>query len=370
MTMNISTVTPPEPEDTELECEFERIGRIVAVTGAHAIILLDAPEFTSAGQTKGPEIGTLLKVDTPHTTALALVSALSAPAPSHEGTDQELRIAEVEFIGELPKGELHLVESFRRGISAYPALGDVVGRASQSELARAYSCDLTKAIRIGHIHQDASIPAMAKLDELLGKHFAVLGTTGTGKSCVVALILQRILVSNPQAHILLLDVHREYASCFREGAEVVTPDNLNLPFWFLNFEEIVEILIGSQPNRDADIEILRELIPMAKLRYAANQRRDRPGRTRELLDNQYIGIDTPVPYRISDLVGLLDEYIGKLDLKRTRPQHARLRDWLTGVGLTVSASLADEDLARRAGQVSSFNVCSTSARIRENASVQ
>jgi uncharacterized protein len=329
MTMNAPPVEITGPE-SDIACEFERVGRIVAVTGAHAIILLDAPEFTSLGQIKSPEIGTLLKVDTPHTTALALVSALSAPAPTHEGTDQELRIAEVEFIGELPKTELDatvidLEPGFRRGISAYPALGDVVGRASQSELARAYSCDLSKAIRIGHIHQDSTIPAMAKLDELLGKHFAVLGTTGTGKSCAVALILRRILASNPQAHILLLDVHREYALCFPEGAEVITPDNLNLPFWFLNFEEIVEILIGSQPNRDADIEILRELIPMAKLRYAANQRRDRAVRARDLLDSQTIGIDTPVPYRASDLIGLLDEYIGKLDLKGELAPYKRLK---------------------------------------------
>jgi uncharacterized protein len=321
MNMNAPTVLA--------ETEYERVGRIVAVTGGHAIILLDAPEFTSLGQIKSPEIGTLLKVDTPHTTALALVSALSAPAPTHEGTERELRIAEVEFIGELPKADLgqpHLeAPGFRRGISAYPALGDIVGRASQGELARAYSCDLSKAIRIGHIHQDATIPAMAKLDELLGKHFAVLGTTGTGKSCAVALILRRILDSNPQAHILLLDVHREYAACFPEGAEIVTPDNLNLPFWFLNFEEIVEILIGSQPNRDADIEILREMIPMAKLRYAANQRRDRATRARDLLDNQSIGIDTPVPYRASDLIGLLDEYIGKLDLKGELAPYKRLK---------------------------------------------
>ncbi|HUF44179.1 MAG TPA: ATP-binding protein, partial [Aestuariivirgaceae bacterium] len=317
-------VAPPEPAD-EAECDFERVGRIVAVTGGHAIILLDAPEFTSPGQIKSPEIGTLLKVETPRSTALALVSALSAPAPSLEGTEQELRIVEVEFIGELPKGDGDRRQNFRRGISAYPSLGDVVGRASKSELARAYSCNLTKAIRIGHIHQDSSIPAMAKLDELLGKHFAVLGTTGTGKSCAVALILRRILESNPQAHILLLDVHREYAPCFHQWAEIVSPDNLNLPFWFLNFEEIVEILIGSQPNRDADIEILRELIPIAKLRYLANQRRDRAVRSRDLLDNQSIGIDTPVPYRASDLVGLLDEHIGKLDLKGELAPYKRLK---------------------------------------------
>ena len=69
----------------------------------------------------------------------------------------------------------------------------------------AYACDAESSIRIGAIQQDSSIPAMVKIDELLGKHFAVLGTTGTGKSCAVALILRRILEKNPQAHILLLD---------------------------------------------------------------------------------------------------------------------------------------------------------------------
>jgi uncharacterized protein len=310
-----SPLAPP----AEIE-EFERVGRIVAVTGGHAIVLLDAAEFTCLGQRKSPEIGTLLKVDTPRSTALALVSALSAPAPSTDDTDQELRIVEVEFIGELAHVEAGEPPIFRRGISSYPALGDVVGRANQFELARAYACDINKAVRIGHIHQDSSIPAMAKLDELLGKHFAVLGTTGTGKSCAVALILRRILEGNPQAHILLLDIHREYAPSFREWAEIVTPENLNLPFWLLNFEEIVEILIGSQPNRDTDIEILREIIPLAKLRYSANPRRDRRGR--ELME---IGIDTPVPYRASDLVGLLEEYIGKLDLKGELAPYKRLK---------------------------------------------
>ena len=64
---------------------------------------------------------------------------------------------------------------------------------------------------------------MVKIDELLGKHFAVLGTTGTGKSCAVALILRRILEINPQAHILLLDVHREYAQSFRNRRRSSVP---------------------------------------------------------------------------------------------------------------------------------------------------
>jgi len=304
----------------------ERVGRIVAVTGAHAVILIDAADTSGGNDKKGPEIGTLLKVDTPKAISLAMISALSSPMPSHSD-EKELRIVEVEFIGELPKDDSGQPKSFRRGISCYPSLGDIVYRASKTELEKAYACDAETAIRVGHITQDSTIPAMIKIDEMLGKHFAILGTTGTGKSCTVALILRRILEKNPQAHILLLDVHREYANAFQDYAEVITPDNMNLPFWLLNFDEIVEILIGQQANREADVEVLRELIPLAKIRYMNNQRRDRNGivRGKEAVDATNIGVDTPIPYRTSDLTGILEEYIGKLELRGELAPYKRLK---------------------------------------------
>jgi DNA helicase HerA-like ATPase len=323
----VQGITATRAKSDSIE-SIERIGRIVAVTGGHAIILLDTADGQDQRSSSNcPEIGTLLKVDNSHSVTLALVSALSSPMPSHSQDDQELRIIEVEFIGELPKDEEGRPKSFRRGISTYPSLGNVVFRASKEELSKAYACDTDTAIRIGHIQQDASIPAMVKIDELLGKHFAVLGTTGTGKSCSVALILRRILEKNPQAHIVLLDVHREYEQSFNEWSEVITPENMTLPFWLLNFEEIVEILIGSQAHRETDIEILRELIPIAKLRYMHNQRKDKTNvlRHRDGVESTNIGIDTPVPYRASDLVALLDDSIGKLDLRGELAPYKRLK---------------------------------------------
>src|SRR4029079_2343985 len=121
-------------------------------------------------------------------------------------------------------------------------------------------------VRIGSIRQDSSIPAMVRVDELLGKHFAVLGTTGTGKSCTTALILRSILDQNPAAHIVLLDPHNEYATAFTEWAEVISPRNMHLPYWLLTFEEIVEVLFGD-PERKSEIEVLQDLIPTAKSRY-------------------------------------------------------------------------------------------------------
>ncbi|MGE3832377.1 MAG: DUF87 domain-containing protein [Parvibaculaceae bacterium] len=326
--MPSATAMPASPRLPDID-PVQRIGRVVAVTGGHAIILLDASEDGARRSSKdSPEIGTLLKVDTPTCVAMALISALSSPMPSHSQGEQELQIVEVEFIGELPKDENGRPKGFRRGISTYPSLGNTVYRASQEELAKAYACDSDSAIRIGHIQQDATIPAMVKIDELLGKHFAVLGTTGTGKSCSVALILRRILEKNPQAHLLLLDVHREYAQSFREWAEIITPENMNLPFWLLNFDEVVEILIGSQSNREADIEILRELIPVAKVRYMNNQRKDKAQLLRQRdvpVDTTNVGVDTPVPYRASDLIALLDENIGKLDMRGELAPYKRLK---------------------------------------------
>lgn len=309
-----------------------RIGRIVAVTGAHAVILIDGGTDAEV-RARTPEIGTLLRVDTPRTISLCIVSALSSPMPSHMPDEPETRIIEVEFLGELPKGEHGGPMQFRRGVSCYPSLGDAVSRASKRELGLAYANATSNAVRVGHITQDEAIPAMVKIDDLLGKHFAILGTTGTGKSCTVALLLRRILENNPQGHVLLLDVHREYAHAFSDIAEVISPANMNLPFWLLNFEEIVEILIGQQPHRETDIEVLRELIPVAKLRYLNNQRRERPAlqRAREQAEPSSIGVDTPVPYRSSDLIGILDEHMGKLDLRGELAPYKRLKARLEAI---------------------------------------
>ncbi len=326
----IERTAPAEPPQLRQPDASNRIGRIVAVTGGHAIILLDTNDQAA---TRSPEIGTLLKVETGDAIAMALVSALSSPMPSSSSSEPELRIVEVEFIGELPIDASGQPASFRRGVSSYPSLGDIVSRATKPELEKVYFCDTNAAIRIGSIKQDQSIPATLKIDELLGKHFAVVGTTGTGKSCAVALILRRILERSPHGHIMLLDVHREYARPFSDLAEVMSPENMNLPFWLLNFEEIAEILVGQHQNRETDAEILSELIPLAKQRYMANVRRDRGRsmRQRDILDFQSIGVDTPVPYRASDLMSLIEEQMGRLDMKNDLAPYKRLKAKLESV---------------------------------------
>ena len=196
-------MTPIAPQQETLPHQPDpSIGRIVSVTGAKAIVLLDGglvgADKRGQGQAERPEMGTLFAIETTHTVVLAIVSALSVPVPAQREGESELWIAELGLVGELGKGGHGRVGLFNRGVSVYPTLGDRVRVASRPELEQAFCGDKRNSVRVGCIRQDPSISATIRVDDLLGKHFAILGTTGTGKSCTTALILRSILQKTPQ----------------------------------------------------------------------------------------------------------------------------------------------------------------------------
>jgi hypothetical protein len=251
------------------------IGRIVSVTGAKAIVLLDnASSSRVSDSLTRPDMGTLLGIETSETIVLAIVSALSVPVPAQREGEGEIWIAELGLVGELKRSTDGSPGQFNRGVTVYPGLGDRVRVASKMELHHAFCGDMDRSVRVGCLRQDNTIPAMVRVDDLLGKHFAVLGTTGTGKSCTTALILRAILEQNPQAHIVLLDPHNEYATAFPEWGEVISPRNMQLPFWLLTFDELVEVVIGDPSERKHEIEVLQELIPVAKGRYSSGRSKE------------------------------------------------------------------------------------------------
>ncbi len=324
--MQPTNPTPPTDRPSD-----GSIGRIVSVTGSKAIVLLDGPADGRVRSLQDrPEMGTLLAIDTANTIVLAIVSALSVPVPSQREGDAEIWIAELGLVGELWKSADRSRHKFNRGVTIYPALGDRVRVASKIELETAFCGDDVASVRIGCIRQDSSIPAMVRVDDLLGKHFAILGTTGTGKSCTTALILRSILERNPAAHIVLLDPHNEYATAFNEWAEVISPRNMQLPFWLLTFEEIVEVIVGDM-ERKAEIEVLQELIPIAKSRYSSGRNADPNKLRRGVIDSGRYTVDTPVPYRISDLTGLIDERMGKLENKKDLAPYRFLKNRIESI---------------------------------------
>ena len=167
---------------------------------------------------------------------------------------------------------------------------------------------------VGVLQQDPTIQAQIDIEQLVSKHFAVLGTTGVGKSNGVAILLSQILDERPDLRIFLIDPHNEYGRCFGEKAQVLTPRNLRLPFWLFNFEETVDAFFGARPGIDEEVEILSEAIPEAKAAYVQLKgSNDRTLSKKKDAREAGYGVDTPVPYRIEDLIAVIDGKMGKLE---------------------------------------------------------
>ncbi len=120
----------------------------------------------------------------------------------------------------------------------------------------------------------------------------------------MTVILRSILDEHPHGHVILLDPHNEYASAFADKAELLNPSNLQLPYWLLNFEEISHVLIGAQSGEHvyAQSQILKDAILHAKKQFAGAGAED-----------GLLTVDTPVPYRLSDLTAALKEGMGMLN---------------------------------------------------------
>jgi uncharacterized protein len=231
-------------------------------------------------------------------------------------SDNFIASASVDLLGEILGTSDR--QKFQRGVTNYPTIGDAVELINSQELRTIYAPSGSDQINIGTLQQDSSVIAYVDIEEMLSKHFAVLGSTGVGKSTGVSLLLNEILKSRPNLRIFLLDVHNEYGRCFGDRALVINPRNLKLPFWLFNFEEIVDVLFAGRPGVPEELDILAEVIPVAKATYTQYQNADRVGLKRS--DPKTVGytLDTPVPYRLVDLISLIDERMGKLENRSSR----------------------------------------------------
>lgn len=283
------------------------------VRGSQARIGLLAASQTGESEARAT-VGRFLTIRCANSAIVAIVTEVSCENMSSD--DGYIAVASVDLLGEILAGGSG--PRFQRGVSTYPIIGDAAQLVTNQELRTIYTPARSDQIHIGTLQQDSSVMAYVDVEEMLNKHFAVLGSTGVGKSTGVSLLLNEILVARPSLRVFLLDVHNEYGRCFGDHALVINPRNLRLPFWMFNFEEIVDVFFGGRDAVAEELEILAEVIPVAKTLYTQHQNSDRSGARR--LDSKSVGftVDTPVPYRLSDLVSQIDERMGKLENKSSR----------------------------------------------------
>ena len=309
--------------DIPLVPQTKALGQVISVRGSQASVGIPTVSDQTAEEARAT-VGKFLGLRAGKSLLIGLIADVSMGIDPMQRDSDRLALAQLDLIGEIHNHGAPSAK-FERGVSTYPAIGDAVTAIGSEELALIFRSDCSKTIEVGKLQQDASIVARVEVDEMLSKHFAVLGTTGVGKSSAVTLLLHQILAARSDLRVLLLDVHNEYSRCFGERALVLNPSNIKLPFWLYNFDEIVDVLFGGRPSLDEEVDILSECIPLAKSTYAQHAAASGRAsiRTGETGITRYT-VDVPVPYRISDLIALLDARMGKLENRSSRMVYHKL----------------------------------------------
>jgi DNA segregation ATPase FtsK/SpoIIIE-like protein len=165
-----------------------RIAHVVSVSGSRAVAILERnSEPALRAQDPRIQIGAAVKILTPGASVIGLVSSVSAPMPDIDGKKEEIGLIEINLAGEtrIDDGSRRL--AFHRGVSSQPSLGDPIYLADKHDLTRIYAPPSVASIKIGTLFQNSNVPARLLTDELLSKHFIVVGSTGSGKSSALSI---------------------------------------------------------------------------------------------------------------------------------------------------------------------------------------
>jgi DNA helicase HerA-like ATPase len=253
-------------------------------------------------------VGRMLSIIVGDSRIVGMICDIDMPTGEFSEEEESNLRFQVELQGEVTDGS-DGKPSFSKGISSYPGVGSVVHQIRAADLASLYAATGSSNAVIGALSQDDSIPAYVDVADMLSKHFAVLGSTGCGKSASVSLLLHAAQEIIPDLRTITLDPHNEYSRAFPE-ANTIEQSNLDLPFWMFQLEEYVEVLFRGKPLVHEEVDALREFIPNAKAKF-----RDGEDRVKLRTDSNSSAFtaDTAVPYRMADLLSEIDEEMGLLE---------------------------------------------------------
>src|SRR5215208_4587691 len=277
------------------------IGKVLEIAGSGSQICMDAKHLLALQSHADPSVAMSGQVGS-QVKMIVGTNWLIANVRTMRADESGEIIANVDFLGEGTRDAAGKMSNFRRGVTRYPIPGCDVQAVTTDDLRAIFAASDEPNIEIGTVYPTDDIRGALYVDSMLSKHFAVLGSTGTGKSTSVALILHRISQLSPEGHIVMIDPHGEYSAAFKGCGEIFNVDNLQLPYWLMNFEEHFEVLLttqGAERERDSDI--------LAKCLLAARTK----GKNLETLGK--VTVDSPIPYLLTDLNTILVNEMGKLD---------------------------------------------------------
>jgi len=299
------------------------IGTIIEVDGTHVVAELESG-ITELSRIYGGDIyqigqfGSIVRIHFGRRIIYGYVARLRMKADydQERGMVTDLssttRVVEADLFGEgewiseeAAEGSRWKLE-FVRGVSTFPLPQQKLYLTPNSELTYIFGQEKGATIIIGEHVGSGGTPCYADMNELLGKHTAILGSTGAGKSGTVAAILHCLLERGEALHyerwkptIVILDPHNEYGAAFAVHKRLSTDEGtLSLPYWFLSFQETRSLLVGkTEFVATSQVNIVKAALLDARQK----------GCEKISINPIKITVDSPIPYLWSDFIQNIED---------------------------------------------------------------
>ena len=194
--------------------------------------------------------------------------------------------------------------SFRQGGVNLPSPTEPVYLPDDEVINAIFSSNDNFSFQIGSLSNNDAVNYFVDGNKFFGKHIAVVGSTGSGKSCAVARLLQNIMKINDghnenadslkNSHVIIFDIHSEYQSAFKLDAEenfsvnCLDVEKLCLPYWLMNSQELEALFIESnEMNSHNQISQFKKAVILSKEKHNPTM--------------EHINYDTPVYFDISEV---------------------------------------------------------------------
>lgn len=287
-------------EDMIRESTVVNIGYVVEVQGERLQVELTADTTTPLANDYYPgQPGSYIKIPFQGHRVIGIISGVrvdTAPSVGGMAVNQNCRkLAECVLLGTLDRSG-----QFGRGVLVSPNVGHPVQMATPAELEIIFSEFIEFGFSFGHPSSAKTQRVYINVDKFFGHHIAVLGATGSGKSCTVASILQQVIKKYPYAHIVVLDLHGEYGAAFPEEANLIQAENAELPYWLLNFDEFVELLVDkNEATAKNQITVFRDSLLRARQTWDTKE---------QLGLGSLLTADSPVCFDFDDMLSMIREW--------------------------------------------------------------
>lgn len=258
------------------------IGSVASVESERIVIQLDeaAPALVKAGSSGLLPVGAInsyLTIDAGPHRIVALITAVRI-VENRSRRDEPLddlsasRFIDATLIGRFEAGR------FTPGLATFPSLFAPVAAASPAEIQRIFCPSNKFMLRLGEAVVAPEQDVLLDPDALLTRHFAVLGSTGSGKSCTVSAILEAFAEQDtPSASVLIFDANGEYTSIAADGnhpwhtlrlglSDEYSDARLIAPHWLMNLREHSELFGASGAVQEP---LLQKAILEAKLKQGS-----------------------------------------------------------------------------------------------------